>query len=52
MDATSLGNQTITIADASTARANQFTIGRNAFDNANFMKGLVDEVTVYSDVKT
>jgi Concanavalin A-like lectin/glucanases superfamily len=51
-DWSSLWTQTITIADASPARANQFTLGRDAFNNGNFMKGLVDEVTAYSDAKT
>lgn len=51
-DGSSLWNQTITISDASPWRPNQFAVGRNAFDSANFMKGLVDEMTVYSDAKS
>ena len=51
VDGASLWTRTITIADASPARASQFTLWRAAFDVWSFMKGLVDEVTVWSDAK-
>jgi len=48
----SIGNQTQTIADGSPSRADQFCIGRYAYDAAPFWKGNIDEVAVFLYAKT
>lgn len=52
LDGVSLGNKTITIADASPARSNQFTIGTDVFSAAGHWKGNIDETAVFLYAKT
>lgn len=49
-DGALVGSNSYSISDGSPGRANQATLGRNAFDSANFYKGLIDEVIVETGV--
>lgn len=49
-DGALVNSASYSISDASPARPNQITLGRNAFDSANFYKGLIDEVIVENQV--
>jgi len=44
----SLGAQTITLADASPGRPDQFAIGCNAFSPTNFARAVFDDIAVFS----
>lgn len=52
VNGTKVADKTITIANGSPNRSSQFTLGRNAYDNANYWKGLMDDVAVFNRALT